>query len=435
MFGFDTIGLQIENSGGVFLPHQVVAGTPAKDFWLGYFGLDPKPANFSDFDGSPIPSYIQTLKDRSLIPSLSFGYTAGAAYRFHGIFGSLVLGGFDRSRYQPNNSTFAFDPNDSQRFTVGIQSVLGQNTLLNGTVALLKNGIFSSIDSTFPYIWLPTDDCERFAEAFGLTYDSSTDLYVVNDSIHTRLQQLQPTVTFNIGVDAVDNSSHTGIVLPYSAFDLQASYPLYSSNTRYFPIRRAANSSQYTIGRAFLQEAYIVADYERSTFAVGQAVFRNPMPVQDIVTIPSVEARPVVTPQDRGHRPSTGALVGIVISVVATILILVASGAFLWRRRHQTPKTANGHAARSWSHDSGPTDYFAQSFSSTKVANPGSQGMRSPPALYEADAGPDANVYEMPERTESIVHELPGSQIAKSHELPSDECAKAHGEASGHILT
>lgn len=78
-YGFETVGLQVENSGGPTLEHQVVAGIADKDFYLGIFGLGPKPANFSNFD-HPEPAFMPTLKNNSLIPSLSYGYTAGAPY-------------------------------------------------------------------------------------------------------------------------------------------------------------------------------------------------------------------------------------------------------------------------------------------------------------------------------------------------------------------
>ena len=79
-FGFDTVGLEVENSGGLTLTNQLVAGIATEDFLLGQFGLGPKPANLSSLE-HPIPSYMQTLADQDLIPSLSFGYTAGAKYR------------------------------------------------------------------------------------------------------------------------------------------------------------------------------------------------------------------------------------------------------------------------------------------------------------------------------------------------------------------
>lgn len=78
-YGSDTV--QIGNSAqhGPKLDHQVVAGIINDGFWLGIFGLGPKPANFSTVN-DPQPSFMRTLVDQKLIPSLSYGYTAGANY-------------------------------------------------------------------------------------------------------------------------------------------------------------------------------------------------------------------------------------------------------------------------------------------------------------------------------------------------------------------
>jgi hypothetical protein len=132
---------------------------------LGAFGLSPKPVNFSDFN-DPQPSFLWSLRNHTLIPSQSYGYTAGAAYVGKGIGASLVLGGYDTSRFKTNNLTISFGPDDSRPLLVGLQSVQADNTLL-GTISLLPQGIYALIDSTVPEIWLPISACEIFEAAFG----------------------------------------------------------------------------------------------------------------------------------------------------------------------------------------------------------------------------------------------------------------------------
>lgn len=80
MYGFDTVGLQVENSDGIEQTHQVVAGIADKNFMFGLFGLGPRPSNFSVLS-DPQPSFITSLVNNNTIPSKSFGYTAGASYR------------------------------------------------------------------------------------------------------------------------------------------------------------------------------------------------------------------------------------------------------------------------------------------------------------------------------------------------------------------
>ena len=127
-----------------------ILGIATKAYYLGQFGLGPKATNFTDFE-TPSPSYLWSLKNQTLIPSLSWGYTAGAAYRLKKVVGSLVLGGYDASRFTPNNMNFTFNSDDSRLLTVGIQTIQATNTL-QGIMSLLPSGILALVDSTFPEI-------------------------------------------------------------------------------------------------------------------------------------------------------------------------------------------------------------------------------------------------------------------------------------------
>lgn len=79
-YGYDTVGLEVENSGGLTLEHQVVAGIATQDFYLGQLGLGPKPSNFTTL-AQPVPSFLKNLVTSGLLPSFSYSYTAGARYR------------------------------------------------------------------------------------------------------------------------------------------------------------------------------------------------------------------------------------------------------------------------------------------------------------------------------------------------------------------
>ena len=78
-YGYDTVGLEIVGGPPVILDHQVVVALDTeKDFWLGYIGLAPRTPQFGN---SSQPSLLKSLKIQNSIPSLSYGYTAGAIYR------------------------------------------------------------------------------------------------------------------------------------------------------------------------------------------------------------------------------------------------------------------------------------------------------------------------------------------------------------------
>jgi hypothetical protein len=121
--------------------------------------------------------------------------------------------------------------------------------------SLLSSPINIFIDSTDPNIWLPDDAVEAFESAFGLSLDNTTGLYLVNDSHQSALLESNAEVSFRIS-DVLEGGDTAMITLPYEAFNLRAEYPLVENSSYYFPLKRAANESQYTLGRTFLQEAY-----------------------------------------------------------------------------------------------------------------------------------------------------------------------------------
>lgn len=80
LYGSDTLGLSLQRSDGPTLENQVIGGIAAEEFYLGIFGLNPRPTIFS-VNESGQASYITSLREQNMVPSTSFGYTAGAPYR------------------------------------------------------------------------------------------------------------------------------------------------------------------------------------------------------------------------------------------------------------------------------------------------------------------------------------------------------------------
>ena len=74
-YGYDSIALDQTD----FVPSQIIGVVNTTEYWLGYLGLQWKPTNFtSDYKKSFLSSLVE---NQSLIPSHSYGYTAGAYYR------------------------------------------------------------------------------------------------------------------------------------------------------------------------------------------------------------------------------------------------------------------------------------------------------------------------------------------------------------------
>ena len=265
----------------------------------------------------------------------------------------MTLGGYDSSRFAPNNISFNFASDISRDLVVGLQSI--QFTDQKSTQSLLPSGgILTFIDSTIPHIWLPLDACKAFEKAFGITYDNTTDLYLVSDSQHNALKAQNASVSFLLGND-IRGGQTVNITLPYASFDLQLTqyYPGINQTTQYFPLRRAANDTQYTLGRTFLQEAYITVDYERLNFSVSSALFRNNVP-QQIIGIPSINSTNGTGPGNNitkipqnpspGRKLGAGATAGIIIAAVA-VCALVLGGAFWYYRRRKALNSKDDNAS------------------------------------------------------------------------------------------
>lgn len=249
-FGFDNVTLGFQGAGGPTLQHQVVAGFDTKQTYTGMLPLTSRGVNFTDFN-HPEPSLLASLRSQGTIASLTWSYTAGAPWTPKKTFGDLVFGGYDANRFVRNDQTFIFGEDISRDLLVGIQSIT------SGSDSLLPNSIVTYIDSTVPHIWLPLESCKRFEAIFGLTWNPSAELYLVNDTLHKILQAKNASVQFTLGQTANSGGPTVNITLPYGAFDLTVTnYPSVNGTSHYFPLKRAANDTQFTLGRAFLQAAY-----------------------------------------------------------------------------------------------------------------------------------------------------------------------------------
>lgn len=166
----------------------------------------------------------------------------------------MTLGGYDASRFTPNGVSLRFATDVARDLVVGLQSIQFSDSITKNKELLPSGGILAFVDSTVPHIWLPISACKAFESAFGITYDAQSELYLVNNTLHNTLLAQNANVTFILG-NEIKGGDTIAITLPYLSFDLQASYLYLNATTRYFPLRRAANDTQYTLGRTFLQES------------------------------------------------------------------------------------------------------------------------------------------------------------------------------------
>ncbi|MCJ1384348.1 hypothetical protein MMC17_007464 [Xylographa soralifera] len=415
-FGFDTITLGYPGSGVPVVEHQILAGIAAKDFYIATWGIAPRPTNLTELWNST-ESLISTLKRSHQIPSLSYGYTAGAKYRLKEVLASLTLGGYDASKFVSSDLLFDFAPDNSRDLVVGIQSITYDISEVSHSISgsLLSQPILSFIDSTVSHVWLPIDVCQAFERVFGLVYDPLSELYLVNDSLHESLLAQNPSFTFRIATD--DTSSETvNITLPYASFDqmVTTAYPNVTNSSSYFPLRRAANDSQYTLGRAFLQESYLIADYERSQFSINQCIFSENM-TENIRAIPALAVSNTTgsTPTVEPPPLSRGLIAITVILPILFVILLGSIFTFILRRRRQKREQQAASAA------------VAELVEGTEVNSAGNELYGDTELMVElhGEQSPMSELHGLPKVIGELqgtigAHEVMG-EVMTVHELPA----------------
>ena len=181
IYGWDVV--RLPGTNGPTLNHTIVGGTAKETFYMGIFGVNPKPTNFSTFNDQS-PSAMALLKGQDYIPSLSFGYTAGASYRSS--LASLTLGGYDTSKFIKNDITWTFSPDNERDIVVALQDIFTPSEKASSPIPtkLLPSPIYVYLDALVPEIYLPLYACKFFEVEFGLIYDNITELYLVNHTLH-----------------------------------------------------------------------------------------------------------------------------------------------------------------------------------------------------------------------------------------------------------
>jgi hypothetical protein len=276
---------------------------------------------------------------------------------------------------------------------------VASNTL-NGTLsaAFELPSLPMAIDSGVSQLWLPQQVCENLAGALGLTFDNFTGLYWVNNTARTRLLELSPEFTFTVAANETSRET-TNIVLPYAAFDLEVGQPFYNTSRRYFPIRHAPTEDLYVLGRTFLQEAYLIVDWERGNFTVSP--YKHQSTGQGVIAIPPLgddeaEGGPA------GLRP--GIIAGIVVGTLSGLAVIAIVVHVLCRRRKAALQRVSDRDGTSspFPEDKKETDLSELSDTGTVVA--------------EASSVPIHELHQDPVRHQlmsTAIYELSGSEVGK----------------------
>jgi hypothetical protein len=295
------------------------------------------------------PSLVENLANESVIPSRSWSYTAGASYRDY--VGSLVLGGYDDTRLNANTTThYALQPStQTTELQVNLASIAF--SFANGTEASIPVSETVVIDSTLPYLYLPAAVCDDLASRLGLTYNEPADLFTISPEALAANREAIEQIRITVG-DTQNSGNTTSITFPYTAFELNATWPTFDQGQSqpFYPIRRASGDT-FILGRAFLQEAHLSVDWERAYFNISQTAFPSTRTEPNLIPIynNSVTNGEVSAASSSGSSSSSGglgggAIAGIVIGVIAALLILLALLWFcIFRKRSQRSHELEAH--------------------------------------------------------------------------------------------
>ncbi|CAG8278011.1 unnamed protein product [Penicillium salamii] len=202
------------------------------------------------------------------IPSYSYGMHVGSAS--HEIPGSLILGGYDKSRAlgdisaQPHTGSSA--PIQLLDISLGVAAggspwefprksgllAQGNSSLTSGTSVLAN-----LVD---PYIYLPQSSCDAIAAELPVTHNPDLGLYLWNtdDTQYTKIVTSASYLAFTFIKDNTNDQNIT-IRVPFQLLNLTLEAPLVKKPTRYFPC--FGTEGTYALGRAFFQAAFLGVNY------------------------------------------------------------------------------------------------------------------------------------------------------------------------------
>ncbi|KAG5977701.1 hypothetical protein E4U55_006602 [Claviceps digitariae] len=356
-YGFDTILASSPITNVAFgMSDVLMSAISSTDYYLGYFGVGIRSGSFGDVVATP--PLRQAVSSFGWIPSYSYGYTAGASYR--GIVGSATLGGYDAARFVPHDIAFPLNQAEGiPRLRLrGIELTANNSSLpvaWASTTRLLMtyDQTFTAIiDTSTPYLWLPSTVCDEFAHALNMSYNDTFGLYTLTNEQYRQYSASLNSLSIRFSVSSKDNNDNFGspltvpgvvnITLPIRSFVSLLEYPFMNATVRqdessvpYFTLRKAAHEN-FIIGNAFMQESYLITKYDSGTFSIHQAQFpRDPIGgarLQGIIQPPNSPFPPPFNP-NAGSGPSTGEMVGIAVGAAAFLSILFL--AFFCYRRHR----------------------------------------------------------------------------------------------------
>ncbi|KAH6631520.1 aspartic peptidase domain-containing protein [Chaetomium tenue] len=331
-----------------------------------------------------LPGILQSWNSSGVIASTSFGLHMGSAAL--GQPASLVFGGYEKNRALGSVGVFPLDRFRSGSSILFLVDVLlgtqvggspfagGEGSVWQGTKDTegdsaektaqaegAKSGTaLVVLDPTVPYIYLPPGTCEAAARRLPVRWNDRLGLYLwdTGDPTYQRIVRSPAYLSF---VFSDPSATNITIKVPFRLLNLMLEPPLMPTPTPYFPCKPwNTEDGIWALGRAFLQAAFVGANFEQDITFLAQAP--GPEPVQRVVQIlrpgdTTLQTSPIeeferswlpswtVLEEDGNRGLSTGSVVGIVLGVVAALTAAAVAVWFFWRRKVKQPEALRSEVA------------------------------------------------------------------------------------------
>ncbi len=239
-------------------------------------------------NASLIPGWLHAQNE---LPSNSFAMHIGSANPT--MPGSLYFGGYDQNRIigdiitETDDYTKAISLND-----ISIRVVDGSSPwdfdsksglLAANNASISSGGIKVSVDGCSPYLTLPQSTCDAIAEHLPVKYNKNLGLYIWQQSDPKYSQIVSSASALDFTFLAGSNTQRVNISVPFRHLNLTLTGPLVDTDQQYFPCYTGP-SGGYTLGRAFLQDAFVGANWDSKTWWLAQAPGPN-IPSAQVVNL------------------------------------------------------------------------------------------------------------------------------------------------------
>lgn len=314
--------------------------------------------------------------------SAGWGLQMGSASL--GLAGSLTLGGYDQGRLAGTVASFKLDdplkPPDIKLTDIllGVEaggSPFGwRSEVTNDTMWTAPNptsGVPIQVSARDPGMYLPKGACNKISRNLPVHWRDDIGYYVWNttDSNYGNVTTSPAWIGFTF-LDR-DNKSITIKVL-FALLNLKLEQPIVKETTHYFPCHEVDTTTTptYSLGRAFLQGAYLAYNYETNSTYLAQAV-GPAVPSSTLYPFPGVDKRyeqdnygnflwaddsaflgswdstwtPLPYPDGfapvHKRRLSKRIIAGIAVGSVAVVTVVLGGFWLLWRRRRRLRAAAS----------------------------------------------------------------------------------------------